>query len=188
MLKLQKNSYEYYFYAAFCGLLAVVSIVLLFAMEKSAGGDFYGHWRLLAWTLRGINPYHYIGASELPSVIKDIGSVGSSFTATPWGLIIGSLYYFGFMSVEKAIAYFLILYVVVFIFLLLFLYFKAREIYNDKRFILFLLLLAIGSPNFTVGIHARNVSGILSCMLLIAWIICDEHPNYYRNIIRDCDE
>ena len=173
---MQRNSYEYYFYAALFGLLAVASIILLFATEKSAGGDMIGSWRLLAQLARGVNPYDYIGASELPEVLKDIGTSDYSYNVTPWGLIIGNIYYFGFLELHTAIKCFLTLYAVSFALLLICLYFKAKEIYEDKGFILFLLLLTIGSPNFTVGIHARNVSGIFGCLLLIAWIICDDHP------------
>ena len=176
-MKLQRNSYEYYFYAAFAGLLSVASIIMLFALDGSAGGDMIGSWRLLAQLARGgVNPYDYIGASELPEVLKDIGTADYSYNVTPWGLIIGNIYYFGFLNLNTAIKSFLSLYAVSFTLLLICLYYKAEKIYDDKRFVLLLLLIAIGSPNFTVGIHTRNVSGILSCMLLIAWIICDDHP------------
>ncbi len=178
MLKLQKDSYEYYFYTCVAWLFTIFSIVVLIIMEAKQfrGGDNVMHWKILAYTLRGFDPYLNMITQEIPEAVQDIGALDPAWGATPWGLILGNVYYLGFISLDKAKLCFLILCVVSLVVVLICLYFKAEKIYDDKRFVFLLIVIALGSTNFLSAINARNASGIISCMLLLAWILCDSYP------------
>ena len=62
--------------------------------------DFLGQWKLCAYTLRGIDPYPLIGV-EVP-VIEELGIIPTDWGTTPWGLLLGNLFYPGFLPMSIA--------------------------------------------------------------------------------------
>ncbi len=62
--------------------------------------DFLGQWKLCAYTLRGIDPYPLIGA-EVPAV-EELGIIPANWGTTPYGLLLGNLFYAGFLAMSTA--------------------------------------------------------------------------------------
>ena len=62
--------------------------------------DILGHWKLCAYALRGIDPYPLIGA-EIPAV-EELGIIPKDWGTTPYGLLLGNLFYAGFLEMSTA--------------------------------------------------------------------------------------
>ena len=62
--------------------------------------DFLGQWKLCAYALRGIDPYPLIGV-ETPAV-KELGIIPAYWGTTPYGLLLGNLFYAGFLAMATA--------------------------------------------------------------------------------------
>ena len=62
--------------------------------------DLLGQWKLCAYALRGIDPYPLIGV-EIPAV-EELGIIPKNLGTTPWGLLLGNLFYPGFLPMSIA--------------------------------------------------------------------------------------
>ena len=62
--------------------------------------DFLGQWKLCAYVLHGIDPYPLIGA-EIPK-IEELGIIPANWGTTPYGLLLGNLFYAGFLAMNTA--------------------------------------------------------------------------------------
>ena len=175
---IRKQDQEFYLYAALFAL-AGIGVVLLFAvLGNREVGDLLGQWKLCAYAVRGVDPYPYIGASlsDVPQSVKDLGTLPGGFNASPWGLAVGNIYYFGFLDFAHVEACFLALCAVMWVCTVMCVYIKAREIMPDKRFVYLAVIVAAGSADFFITMHQKNVSGLIGCMLILAWVFCDDHP------------
>ena len=72
-------------------------------------GDFIGSWRIGAYTLRGIDPFQL----NETNMIAEIGAVPENFPSTPWSCSLGNLFYAGFLPLNFAKVYLLVLYLLV---------------------------------------------------------------------------
>lgn len=172
----KKTDYEFWIEAAFFALAGVGVVVLLFMFGLEKAIDIPHHWKYCAYTLRGIDPYPCAAAGIIPEQAQDLGRLSTEYTATPWGLLLGSMYYFGFADIKLAIAYFYALCPVMLLITCACLYWKAGKICNDKKFAVLVLLMALSSPDFFISVASANASGIISCLLLMAWALRDDHP------------
>ena len=68
--------------------------------NTSVYNDFLGQWKLCAYTLRGIDPYPIIGA-KIPK-IEELGIIPADWGTTPYGLLLGNLFYAGFLAMSMA--------------------------------------------------------------------------------------
>ncbi|MBQ7596299.1 MAG: DUF2029 domain-containing protein, partial [Clostridia bacterium] len=62
--------------------------------------DFYDQWKFCAITFHKVDPYTQIGAA-VPA-IPEIGTIREDWGTSPWGLISGNLFYFGFLPFRAA--------------------------------------------------------------------------------------
>lgn len=172
----KKTDYEFWIEAAFFVIVGVSVVVLMLTRGLDSLGDLPGNWRYCAYAVRGFDPYSYMEAGIIPEQAKDLGLLPETFTATPWGLLLGNLYYFGFTDINSAKIYFYILCPVMLLITCTCLYWKAGKICDDKKFAVLVLLMALSSTDFFISIHSHNASGIISCLLLMAWVFRGDHP------------
>ena len=80
--------------------LNILACEIYLACSTSAYQDFLGQWKLCAYALRGVDPYPLIGA-EVPA-IEELGIIPKYWGTTPWGLLLGNLFYPGFLAMKTA--------------------------------------------------------------------------------------
>lgn len=159
--------------------LIVICAVIMYCLLYIHGLGWYdlpGHWKFCAYFLRGIDPYPYVGVSELPASVQDIGVISSSFNRTPWGLLLGNVFYFGFMSLKGAKLCFAVLSILSLVITSICIYIKAMNIYHDYKFAFISFILAVSSNAFLLSYYVGNEGGIIGSMLLLAWIFSDDYP------------
>lgn len=136
-----------------------------------AWSDFPTQWRVCVYTLRGIDIYTLrTGSNFLP----DIGEIGAGFHASPWGSILESIFYGGFLPLGAAKIYFLAANIFVLILASYFLWLKAGCISRDLSSLV--LIVSVLSADFMVSVHEGNAGGMICAFLLTAWLLCDDHP------------
>lgn len=133
--------------------------------------DFPAQWRICVYTLRGMNIYSFRGTSDY---LPEIGRVGAGFHATPWGLVLANLFYCGFLSMEAAKVYFVIINITGIVLASYLLFVKSLSLSREFSTIAFIISLT--SINFFIATHEGNAGGIICVFLVIAWLICEEHP------------
>lgn len=74
--------------------------ILCLPINTLAYQDFLGQWKLCAYTLRGTDPYPLVGV-ETPA-IEELGIIPTGWGTTPWGLLLGNLFYPAFLDWKAA--------------------------------------------------------------------------------------
>ena len=80
--------------------LNILACIICLLYDKMVYQDFLGQWKLCAYALRGIDPYPLIGV-EVPEV-KELGIIPAKWGTTPYGLLLGNLFYAGFLAMSTA--------------------------------------------------------------------------------------
>ena len=169
----KRFSIRFYITAVLIILLGVISLIYLYIGSEWV--DFPGQHQLCAYVLRGIDPYPYIGGTHIPEQARDVGIIPSGWGAVPWGLLLGNIFYFGFMDIKNAEMAFLIVNILILSAVVFFIRKKAAKIYSNREFIYLSMLLAAASPDYFIPLFG-NAGGIICCMLILVWILCDERP------------
>ena len=133
--------------------------------------DFPLQWRVGAYTLRGVDIYSLRGDA---GYIPEIGTLGTGFHAVPWGFLLANVFYGGFLPYNTAVIYFIAVNIAAIIAVSCLLYAKAKALSEDLGIMSFMVSLT--SVNFFIAGHEGNAGGIICALLVIAWLICDEHP------------
>ena len=162
--------------------------------------DFLGQWKLCAYTLRGVNPYPLIGV-EIPA-IKELGIIPAYWGTTPYGLLLGNLFYAGFLSMstaaqipstpfsidkdlqayrainstlEPAEIYFIVINIIV-LSATAIIIFKAFKNFS-RKLAWTSALLAIFSFSLLIPlINTGNASGTISCLLILICLLQEDYP------------
>ena len=136
-------------------------------------GDLKGQRIVCAYTLNGFDAYSFRGIET--EAAPGLGVVGDGFHATPWGSLLGNVFYSGFLpSFEQSKIYY---FIVSFIMLLMASYFFSREFEKiSKEFMLIAFFVSITSLDFLVSVHMGNAGCDICALILISWAVCDEHP------------
>ena len=172
----------------------------LFFNKPPTYGDFLGQWKLCAYALRGLDPYPLIGV-EIP-VIEELGIIPNNWGTTPWGLLLGNLFYPGFLpmkiaafiptsslSIEKDIQayreinftpepaeiYFIILNVIILLAtsIIIFKHFKILS----RKLAWTSCLLSIFSFSQLVSLNQTgNAGSIICCLLILVCLLQDRYP------------
>ena len=150
--------------------LNIVGIWWLFH-DGVAWTDFPVQWRICVYTLRGMDIYSMRGTANY---VSEIGSIGAGFHATPYGLLLANLFYGGFLPFKVAKIYFLIINIAGITFASWLLYKRAEVL--SKEFGLLSFIVSITSVNFFIATHEGNTGGMVCVFLVIAWLLCNEHP------------
>lgn len=133
--------------------------------------DFNGQWSLCAYTLRGVNPFTIIG--ERTPLIPEIGTVTIGFGTTPWGLILGQLFYPGFLSESIARLYFAALYIVVAIAMTMLIYRQyGAQLKANKATGCLLCLLSL---SYWFSFDQGNAGGLFCAAALISVLLADKN-------------
>ncbi|MBD3879581.1 MAG: DUF2029 domain-containing protein [Quinella sp. 1Q5] len=127
--------------------------------------DFHGQWALCAYTLHGIDPYAITGLAS--PTIKELGIIPAAWSTTPWGLILGNFFYPGFLSLEHAIIYFLIMN---FFFLMIMAHFLTKHFYFTLK------ALPAFLASFLISTHFGNAGAVICCMLILSCLLAEEKP------------
>lgn len=158
-------------------LIAIINICLFCVGLKGkyfslSFFDFVGQWQLTAYAYQGIDPYPLIGSNS--ANITSIGAIPKGWGTAPWGLLLGNLFYPGFMSLKNAKIYF-----VVFNFFLLcitalgvFRKFKQLSVQVGS----YSFFCALFSFWFFYSLSEGNAGGGICCLLLLVIIYYDKHP------------
>lgn len=139
--------------------------------------DFSGQWKICAYTVRGIDPYTQIGTSS--PAIEAIGAVPDTWRASPWGCLLGNIFYPGYLSYNHAQIYFRILSIVVFIVCLVVII-KSIELKNIKEYVFYVLVYC--SFFYYYSFLFGNSGGMCCCMIIAACMICEKHP-YFAGVL-----
>ena len=162
--------------------------------------DFLGQWKLCAYTLRGVNPYTLIGV-EVPA-IEELGIIPANWGTTPYGLLLGNLFYAGFLAMatatlipstpysinkdltayreinsalEPAEIYFIALNVIVLSATAIIIFQTFKNF--SRKFAWTSALLSIFSFAMLIPlIDTGNVSGIICCMLILICLLQENYP------------
>lgn len=157
--------------ALFC-IFVLICIFLFFYLIGDANYDTIGHWRICKYTLEGYNPYTLIGE---PPAIESVGKIPISFSTMPWGCLLGSLFYAGFLPLDWAVVYIFVLHALALLSMTYILLKKYGHLFSKKPFV-FLLLLPLSHFSFMYSLILGNAGGIICPMLIISFLIYDDHP------------
>lgn len=171
-------------------LLNIYCCVDFYFSEGKIYQDFLGQWKLCAYALHGIDPYPLIGIEK--PLIDSIGIVPLKWNTTPWGLLLGNLFYPGFLPMkiartiprtassithelklhhhlEAAEIYFAIINLIA----LLAVAFTFSITFKNPA----IVLLSIFSVYFMIPlIVTGNADGIISCFLILSCLLWDKYP------------
>lgn len=131
--------------------------------------DFPTQWRICVYTLRGIDIYPLRGSNNF---LPDVGYIYAGLHASPWGCLLQSIFYGGFLSFEMAKIYFLAANSVV-LSVASYLLFEKTSCLNVSEYSLVLSLLSL---NFFYSVHEGNCGGMICALLVTAWLLRDDHP------------
>ena len=154
-------------------LFSVLSLVYLFFFSSGSEYiwevDLPTQWRICAYTLRGIDIYPLRGSDAF---IAEIGKIGRGFQASPWGCLLQNIFYGGFLSFEAAKIYYLVAITIT----LLIASFVLRAKIMPMGFGGWAFILSLFSIDFFQAVTSGNAGGMICAFLLIAWLVCDDHP------------
>ena len=162
--------------------------------------DILGHWKLCAYALHGIDPYPLIGAEI--SAVKEIGIIPAGWGTTPHGLLLGNLFYAGFLAMSMAAfipsepfsikqdfdayrdinstlepteIYFIVI-SVAFVLVTAIVIFQTFKTFS-KRLAWTSALLAIFSYSLLLPLkNTGNASGAICCMLILICLLHEKYP------------
>ncbi len=143
------------------------------AIEGISFYDFAGQWKLTAYALQGIDPYPLIGADY--AVIDSIGIIPKGWGTSPWGLLLGNIFYPGFMSMENAIRFFMAINIALIIITSLSAFFKFKK--TSIHLGIYAFLCAIFSFWFMQSFTLGNAGAGICCLLLLVIFYYDTHPD-----------
>lgn len=148
-------------------ILAVVATAILLWILKIGPQywDFDGQWIVSKCFLSGLNPYTHHTSAEL--LAHSLPPIPQGWGTSPWGLILGQIFYPGFLSNSLARYYFISLFAVTILIAALFLYKN-----NDHR-VSTLFILLLSSISFLYPMQGGNAGSLMCLMLLLAWYLMD---------------
>lgn len=136
--------------------------------------DFSGNWTLCGYVLHGVNPLKIIPSEML---IPELGSTPRGYGNTPFGLLLGNLFYFGFLPKDNA--YFAMGIVTIFLIVLTICFaidfFKANfpKYYHKLSF--YFSLLTILSIHIFASYRAGNIGHIICLLILLSIFTIDKY-------------
>ena len=159
---------------------ALLFIFLLWSVRSSyellrwglGWSDFYGQWSICAYTLRGADPYELVGIE--PPLFADIGSIPSGWGTSPWGCLLGNLFYAGYLNYFEAAVQFVLVNVALIVPAAWCLFTRLRHLPLPTALMISLSLIA--APNFWRALHQGNCGGMIGCLLIIACLLVDRRP------------
>ena len=134
--------------------------------------DFPGQWRICAYTLSGYDPYACVGVTPAP--IEYIGVIPLGWGTSPWGCLLGNLFYPGFLAFETAKAYFILIHFCFLFFTTWYLHSHIKTKMNSFSF--YALLISLSSLNFFAAFFNGNAGGLICSLLLVSCLSYRDYP------------
>ena len=156
-------------------VLLIINVCYIVATVIRGGlnfGDFTGQRILCAYVLKGINPFPQLGIT--PPLLPDVGVVPSAFSTTPWGLVLGNLFYPAYMPLGAGKVYIVVFYVLLLLFATYSLVQHFSECSLDFKAVV--MMLALTSQNVLVTVVNFNAGSSICLLLVLACLYCDERP------------
>ena len=146
--------------------------------------DLLGQWKLCAYALRGIDPYPLIGV-ETPAV-EELGIIPKYWGTTPYGLLLGNLFYAGFLemstvsfspnaALEPPEIYFIALNAI-FLLVTTVIIFQTLKNLSNKLAWTSALLAIFSFPLLIPLKNTGNASSIICCMLILIGFWHEKYP------------
>lgn len=148
------------------GLL--VTVLSWYAKLGFTWEDIDGQWLMCRYFLKGVNPYVYVPVKEL--ALKGLEPIPYGWSTSPWGCLLGLMFYAGFMPCEAAKIWFILLYAAAYI--LTCVYFAHRYPLQKKGI---LALAAVGLVSYVFSMLHGNAGGVICLLLLMALDLKDRH-------------
>ena len=149
------------------------AIMLIIPPKSIDALDLVGQRRLCAYVLRGVDPFPFIGTTP-PPLLTDVGSIPQNFGTSPWGLVLGNIFYPAFLPIETAACYFFALSVIVLLATAFVVCKEAKQI--SARLTEVAIAMFILPAPFIISLYWGNAGSILCCLLLIGCVECDRRP------------
>lgn len=149
-----------------------VCVVLYLYLNGYTKWDITGHWKICRYAIEGYNPYLLIGQ---PAAVESIGKIPKAFSTVPWSCIFGSVFYGGFLPLEAAYVYIYVMHFVSLAALFIVFYKKFKNDFTVKHMIV-MMLLPVVHFSFMYSLHFGNAGGIICSLLMIAFLIGENHP------------
>lgn len=153
---------------AFYALLAV-TILLWYTKMGLQWWDFEGQWIVANYLWHGLNPYVSVDPQVL--IRHTLPTVPEGWGTSPWGLLLGQLFYPGYLSYDVARGYFLCL---ALLFFLLSGVAALRAFPRHRRHVVFLMLLA--SVAYIRPAQGGNAGGMLCLLVCWSLVLHRHHP------------
>lgn len=155
------------FYMA--GLFSCAVLILLWLLKvQSQFWDFEGQWIVSTYLFEGVNPYVKHTSEFLAS--RNLLPIPEGWGTSPWGLVLGQIFYPGFVSREVSKYAFMALHLIV----LLAVSLKAMKDFSEhKKQVMFIILLFFGS--YLYPMQGGNAGALMCLMLLLSWKISGKH-------------
>ena len=125
--------------------------------------DFPMQWQSCSYALNGTDIYSVRGSE-----------IDAGFHAVPWGLVLGNVFYGGFLPYKAAEVYFTLLNVIALIFATCVMYSQVEKIYPELKYCT--LVISLLSIDFIFAYYSGNAGGIICACLIISWTWREKHP------------
>ncbi|MBR2215388.1 MAG: DUF2029 domain-containing protein [Selenomonadaceae bacterium] len=137
--------------------------------------DLFGHWALGGYALHGIDPFPQIGAEI--ALLPEVGKIPAEWGATPWGLLLGQLFYPSYLSFETAKVYFVLLNITCLLCFLYVLHSVVIDISTVDKFLGYnVLILAAVNDVYWEAMYTGNCGGMICVFLIMACLLNLRYP------------
>ena len=174
-----KNSFSKREKIIFIAIVILISALCYFYMFRTyifntevSYQDLFTQRIVCEYTLRGFDPYVYRGAENPP--LPELGLINNGFHASPWGCLLGNLFYPGYLTYEQSRIYFFIVMTLLLILVSCVLYSETKDISQDLAVVAFII--SITSVDFLVSVHMGNAGFAICALIVIACLLCDKRP------------
>lgn len=158
------------------GFVFLATLVYCFNLYITIMGqtfyDLYGQSRLCLFANHGFNPYKFIGTEIEP--VKNFGMIPKFWGTTPWGLLLGNVFYPGTTSFYVSKIIFSLISTFILLCTSVCIFFRVKKISLSLAIFIFFFL--VFDTNYAHACLSGNAGGMISCLLLMAFVFVESKP------------
>lgn len=147
-------------------ILLLLLVVVLRHLKYFAFADFYGQHLICRYICNGVNPYVPQSAATLAQL--GLQQIPPGFGTSPWGCVLGMLFYPGFLPADAARIWLVLLFAVAFVGFIAY----AVHVFPRHRQTILLTSLATVIPYLASYIYG-NAGGIICILLFMALLLME---------------